>query len=78
MHHHHRGMSKSALSPQREMVTDKPIVIRFELDKDKDQELTSSVKNSDALLAGQVTRELITEDEIGQTYDEIEFHCAIA
>jgi hypothetical protein len=60
------------------MVTERPIVIRFELDKDKDQELTSSAKNSAALLPGEVTRELITEDEIGQTYDEIEFHCGIA
>jgi hypothetical protein len=57
------------------MITDEPIIFHFELDKDKDQELTSSVKNKDALLPGEITRKLITEDEIGQTYAaEIEIH----
>ena len=45
--------------------------IPFILDEDKDQELVSSVKNEDALLPGEITRELITEDEIGKTCADI-------
>lgn len=50
------------------MTPEEAIEIRFQLDRDKDQELISSVKNDDALLPGEITRELISEDEIGKTY----------